>query len=546
MSLRVLLIALFGFNAIAKAAPSHLSAIEISHIHSHLQFLAGDLLEGREAGTRGYDIAASYVSTQFELMGLQPAGNRRFLQRVPLRRSVLRKGSLELRLETARGQATFTEHNGVVARPGEIAAEQDVAADCVFAGYGVVAPEFKRDDFAGLEVRGRFVVVLGGPAPGLPSEIAAHLSSPDELGARAAERGAAGVLIIYTPALEARWPFANLPEIYDRPQYRWIDRDHAREDEPRPRVSAMLSMSAAAALFEGAPSSLDQVMMEATTRAPNGFPLRAHARFRRKSEHTEVTSDNVLALLPGTDPALASETIVFASHLDHVGIGQPRNGDRIYNGALDNAIGISSMLEIARVLKSGKPALRRSVLFIATTAEEKGLVGADYFVHNPTIPLTRLVGVINLDGAMPFFDLVDVIGYGAESSSLGDSLRTAALRLDITVSPDPNPGQGYFTRSDHYPFVRRGIPGVYLIAGDAQTPDGKDAAQISRRWAVQHLHQPSDDLNQPFDDGHLEKWAELHLQWLAEAANATDRPLWYTDDFFGRRFASKAKKIPRP
>jgi Zn-dependent M28 family amino/carboxypeptidase len=283
-------------------------------------------------------------------------------------------------------------------------------------------------------------------------------------------------------------------------------------------------------------------MKEARTRAPRGFELKTRATFARRSGHLEASSANVVAMLPGNDPAVSNEVIAFTSHLDHVGIGEPVNGDRIYNGALDNAAGIAAMLEVARVLAHEPARLRRSVLFIATTAEEKGLVGADYFASKPTLPLERLVGVVNLDGAMPFYQLVDVIGYGADSSTLGRSLKEAAASLNITVSPDLEPGQAYFTRSDHYPFVRRGIPGIFLIAGNATTPDGKNARQINERWAQAHLHQPSDDLNQPFDYGHMVHWAELFRRWTERAANAEDRPLWYESDYFGQRFAPAARK----
>jgi Zn-dependent M28 family amino/carboxypeptidase len=522
------------------------STIDASHIRAHLEFLADDLLEGRESGTRGYDIAASYVAAQFKLAGLEPAGRRGFFDPVPLRRSVLHPGSVSLQVRTGDRVRTFTDAEHFAARPSAHEAEQNVEADCVFAGYGIVAPELRHDDYAGLDVRGKLVVVLGGPAPGFPSEVAAHLTATDEQRARAAERGALGLLIVYTPALEARWPFAKLPEIYAQPQIEWID-PAVRQGSPPLRVSGLVDPTAAAALFEGAPRDFQKVMREARKRPPKGFPLRARATFSRSSRHSDTTSANVVALLPGSDPVLADEVIVFTSHLDHVGIGVPRDGDAIYNGALDNAVGIATMIEIARALKSARTPLRRSVMFVATTAEEKGLIGTDYFARNPPLPRERLVGVINLDGAMPFFDLVDVIGYGADSSTLGRSLERAAESLGITVSPDPAPEQAYFTRSDHYPFVRQGIPGVYLIAGDKPAPDAPDPAEISRQWAARHLHQPSDDLDQdrPFHDGHLEKWAQLYLRWVVETANAPERPLWYAKDFFGDRYAAGARKAVR-
>jgi hypothetical protein len=536
-----------AIGAVSPAAAADETEIRAENIRAHLEFLADDLLEGREAGTRGYDIAARYVASVYKQIGLQPAGASGYAQPVPLRRSMLVPKSVTLKVTASSGKnaVTFTDLDHVAARPSATEADQTVAADCVFAGFGIVSREHQRDDYAGLDVRGKFVVLLGGPPPGLPSEVAGHLGSTDEQRARAAERGALGTFIIYTPALEARWPFVRLAPIYHQPVIEWLDPTIPREAGGRLLASAMVDSTAAAALFAGAPRKYVDVLQEAQTRAPKGFALKTRATFSRKSEHSAAMSANLAGMLPGTDPALANEVIVFTSHLDHVGIGAPVSGDSIYNGALDNAAGIASMLEVARVLSAQPLHLKRSVLFLAVTAEEKGLVGSDYFANKPTLARERMVGVINLDGAMPFYDLVDVVGYGADSSTLGDSLRLAASSLGITVSPDLAPEQAYFTRSDHYPFVRKGIPGIFLIAGDAPTPDGKNAAQINQQWAAQHLHQPSDDLNQPFDYGHMVKWAELFRRWTVATANTPERPLWYEGDYFGARFAPAAPKKTR-
>jgi hypothetical protein len=539
------LIVLAAGGASASTEAESPSQIRAATIRAHLEFLASDLLEGREAGTRGYDLAANYVASMYQQIGLQPAGTSGYMQPVPLRSSILVPKSVRLGVHGAGGVRTFTDADHVAARPSSTEADQSLAAECVFAGFGVVSPEHRRDDYAGLDVRGKFVVVLGGPPPGLPAEVAGHLGSTAEQRSRAAERGALGVFVVYTPALEARWPFNRLAAVYAQPQVEWFDPSIPRPPGDRLRGFALIDETAAAALFERAPRSLQAVMKEARTRAPRGFELKTRAEFARRSQHSEATSANVVGMLPGSDPAVSNEVIAFTSHLDHVGIGEPVNGDRIYNGALDNAAGIAAMLEVARVLASQPQKLRRSVLFIAVTAEEKGLIGSDYFASKPTAPRERLVGVINLDGAMPFFQLVDVIGYGADSSTLGNSLKEAAASLNITVSPDLEPGQQFFTRSDHYPFVQRGIPGIFLIAGNAPTPDGKDVRQINERWAREHLHQPSDDLNQPFDDGHLVHWAELFRRWTERAANDDERPLWYSDDYFGKRFAPDARKVAR-
>jgi hypothetical protein len=544
--LRCALLITISAGCIAAAtAAENPAAIHAGAIRAHLEFLASDLLEGRDAGTRGYDLAANYVASMYQQIGLQPAGTNGFMQPVPLRASILVPNSVVLSVRGANGIQTFTDSDHVAARPSSSEADQSLEADCVFAGFGIVSPEHKRDDYAGLDVRGKFVVVLGGPPPGLPSEVAGHLGSTAEQRSSAAERGALGIFIVYTPSLEARWPFVRLAAVYALPQMEWFDPSIPRPPGEQLRVSALIDETAAAALFERAPRSLQAVMKEARTRAPRGFELETRAEFARRSRHSDATSANVVGMLPGTDPAVSNEVIAFTSHLDHVGIGAPVNGDKIYNGALDNAAGIAAMLEVARVLAKQPQRLRRSVLFIATTAEEKGLVGSDYFVRKPTIPFERLVGVINLDGAMPFYPLVDVIGYGAGSSTLGNSLEEAATSLGITVSPDLEPGQAFFTRSDHYPFVRRGIPGIFLIAGNAATPDGKNVREINQRWSQQHLHQPSDDLNQPFDYGHMVQWAELFRRWTQRAANANERPLWYANDYFGKRFAPDARRVDR-
>jgi hypothetical protein len=541
----VCLLTLSAGRVAASTEAENPSKVRAGAIRAHLEFLASDLLEGREAGTRGYDLAANYVASMYQQIGLQPAGTNGFMQPVPLRSSILVPKSVTLSVQGAGGIRTFTDADHVAARPSSTEVDQSLEADCVFAGFGVVSPEHERDDYAGLDVRGKFVVVLGGPPPGLPSEVAGHLGSTAEQRTSAAERGALGIFIVYTPALEARWPFTKLSAVYAQPQMEWSDPSIPRPPGEQLRVSALVDETAAAALFERAPHSLQAVMAEASTRAPRGFALPTRAKFARRSRHSEATSANVVGMLPGGDPALSNEVIAFTSHLDHVGIGAPVNGDKIYNGALDNAAGIAAMLEVARVLGKQPLRLRRSVLFIATTAEEKGLVGSDYFVRKPTVPFERLVGVINLDGAMPFYPLVDVIGYGTQSSTLGRSLKEAAASLSITVSPDLEPGQQYFTRSDHYPFVRRGIPGIFLIAGNAATPDGKNAREINERWSQQHLHQPSDDLNQPFDYGHMMRWAELFRRWTEGAANANERPFWYEGDYFGQRFAPEARKVAR-
>lgn len=525
-------------------APDAASAIRSAAIRGHMAFLAHDLLEGREAGTRGYDLAARYVASQFEQLNLEPAGSDGFFQQVPLRQATLVPGSVSLVVSGGRDRRTFTDADHVVAYPSDRETDQRISGELVFAGHGIVSPEHGRDDYAGLDVKGRFVVILGGPPPGLPDEVAAHIGSVAEQVRHAAERGAIGALVIYTPTLEARFPFRRLAPVTHEPTADWSDNTVAQTGAPDLRMVAFVDSTAAEALFEGASQTYASVLAEVPSKPPAGFPLVTTAAVSRRSTHLRSSSPNVAALLPGSDPTLAREIIVLSGHLDHVGIGVPKNGDSIYNGALDNASGIAGMLEIARVLAAAPVRPRRSILFLAVTAEEKGLIGSDYFARNPSVELDRVVGVVNYDGAAAFRDFTEVIGYGATSSTLGVALQRAAASMGVTLAPDPIPEQSIFTRSDHYSFVKQGTPAVFVLPGNKYVEGGASGDSSGVRFADEHLHQPSDDLSLPYDFAVVARFTDLFLRLVVEAANMSERPLWYEGDFFGKQFAPEAPKAP--
>lgn len=529
----------------ARVAPRGEDAqIRPEALRGHMEFLADDRLEGRESGTRGYDLAALYVASRFQEIGLQRAGVDGYFQHVPLRVARLVPGSVALTVTGPRGERRFPAPEHVVMYPSVTETEQRIQAPAVFAGYGIVAPEYGRDDYAGLDVRGKHVVLLGGPPPGFPDEVAAHLGATDEQRARAAARGAVGVLLVYTPDFEDRFPFARLADVVLQPTLDWVDSSRVETDGTR--VGALVHPVAAAELFQGAPRSLDEVMREAQTRAPDGFPLAVTVTLERRATHQQLTSANVAGLLPGADPRLSDEIIAVVGHLDHVGIGTPQDGDSIYNGALDNASGIAMMLEIARALHPAGARPARSVLFVALTAEEKGLVGSDYFARHPTVAPGRIVGVINLDGAMPFYDFTDVIGFGAESSTLGRALERAAASMGLSVSPDPAPQVTFFTRSDHYSFVRQGVPALFPQMGLGAKPGWESGHALAQRFDTEHLHQPTDQLSLPIDYTVLARYTELLRRLTVDVADAPERPLWYEGDFFGNRFAPDAPKAPAP
>jgi hypothetical protein len=525
----------------ALAAPAAENPIRPQAIQAHMNFLADDLLEGREAGTRGYDIAAKYVAAQFATLGLEHgAGNGSYFQNVPLRKSALLAESARLTIETRSGRKTYAEGEGVVIYPSLKETDQALQASVVFAGFGVVAPEFGLDAYADLDVKGRIVALLAGPPPGIPMEAAAHYAS--QKARTALSRGALGILLIYTPAREALFAFDRLRSTIGA-TISWVGPDgQPNEGTDSSAYVGIINMSAAKELFAGAPRSLDEVVTEANTRSPKGFPLDARISLTRRSAHETSVSANVLGLLPGSDPALSREIVVISTHLDHVGIGKPVNGDAIYNGALDNAVGVASTIEVARALVEGSPRPKRTILFAAVTAEEKGLIGSDYFAHHPSVSKDRIVANINFDGALALFDFSDIVGYGSEHSTLGRSVEQVADQMGLLLSPDPYPNRGTFTGSDHYSFVQQGVPAIFLLQGVGKQADGRLGKDVWDSWMSTHYHQPSDDMKQAIDFGACAKFAEVYRRLLLQVANAPDAPRWYAGDVFGERFAPDAPK----
>jgi Zn-dependent M28 family amino/carboxypeptidase len=511
-----------------------------AEIRAHVSFLASDAMKGREAGTPEYDIAAQYVASQFEALGLTPAGDKgSYLQTVPL---VLARPADEGKPVLTVGGKNVPLVFGTDYLPGAspLKPELTVDAPLIFAGYGVVAPSFGRDDYKGLDVRGKIVVLLAGAPATISTEERAHYGNGTTKRKLAADKGAVGVLTIYTPTREKVLPFARAGRTWKSWGATWAHSDGTPEypGATAPGVGA-LSLAAAQKLFAGVPGGADAVYAAADTKTFDArkFRLAASLNATYRTEIRREMSSNVAGLLPGSDPALAAETIVLSAHLDHVGVGNAVNGDTIYNGAMDNAVGIASMIEVAHAFKHSGTRPKRGILFLAVTAEEKGLVGADYFAQNPTIPKTNLVANVNLDMPIITYDFVDVVAFGAPRSSLGPTVEKAAATLGVKLVPDPEPEQGIFTRSDHYRFVQQGIPSVFLVTGP-----GGDGKAAGADFVAKHYHQPSDDLTRPIRWDAGVKFVQLNTAIARELADAPARPRWNKGDFFGTLFGGFGAK----
>lgn len=510
-------------------------------IKAHVTFLADDLLEGREAGTRGHELAARYIASQFSILGLTPGGSDRgYFQQVDLIESTLVGGTPTVRLSGPAGTRTLTHGKTMVMR-APFAAAVKVKAPMVFVGYGMSDRVVGFDDYAGLNVRGKVVVVLYGVPKGMDSEVGAHLQS--EQARAAAEHGAVAVLAVQTRLSAAAVPFEQIIGFVGDSATTWVGRDGTPHDPAR-GLSAfgLVEQGAAAALFEGAALSLAQVLDEAdkTGGRPKGFALRGTAAIAASARTRRYSSPTVIGIIEGSDAALKHEYVALMGHADHIGLKKQPTGDRINNGALDNAAGVATLIEVARALSSGPVRPRRSILVVANTAEEKGLLGAEHFAHNPTVPIARIAAAIDLDMPMLLYDFTDVVAYGASHSTLDGVFSRAGAAVGVTLSPDPMPEQAVFVRSDHYAMVKAGVPAVMLATGMA---NGGQAAWST--FLAGAYHQPSDDLTQAIVWSAGAKFARLNYEVVRALADADDVPRWYANDYFGDLFAASAPKVDR-
>jgi Zn-dependent M28 family amino/carboxypeptidase len=510
-------------------------------IEADVRFLADDLLEGREAGTRGYDLAALYVASQFRKLGLAPAANDGFLQPVPLLRArALREGArFALDRDGAHSEFVFEDDYVVSANFNEAAG--DITAPLVFVGQAVHAPELGQDHFAGVDVRGKIAVVLANAPSNLSNDERAFHASRMEKAKLLAERGAIGTISIGDPRDEEKRPWAMGAKNWGSAGMRLRDANGRAVDSfPALRVRVSLRAALAQTLFAGSPHSADDVFTMMRENRLQAFDLPGTATLAQATHTETAESVNVVARLPGTDPTLAAEHVVLTAHLDHLGIGAAVDGDNIYNGAIDNALGVAVLLEAARRMSTAPQRPARSVLFVALTGEEKGLLGAQHFVATPPVPKSSLVANVNMDMPVVLGDLVDVVPVGIEHSSLKAVVETAARESGIVLSPDPKPEETVFVRSDQYAFIRAGIPAVYLDGGVKGRDPHFDGLASLDGFLNQHYHRPSDDADQPIHYPTAARIAAVNALIGERVANAPERPRWNDGDFFARMFAAPA------
>jgi Zn-dependent M28 family amino/carboxypeptidase len=520
--------------------PNRISPQEID---AHLRFLSSDLLEGRAPATRGGRIAEEYIATQLQAFGVKPGvGDSSYFQRVPI--DVVKADPSTIKV-TASGKANanlrFTDD--VVVWPGSATDASSAHGELVFVGYGATAPEYKWDDFKGMDVSGKILLVLVNDPPATAAE-------PNLFGGKAMtyygrwtykyeeaeRRGAAGMLIVHTT---------------ERAGYPWhvVVNSNSTEHRLLPRVASLpapigvrgwITDSAATALLAQAGLSMTDLRRRAESRDFRPMPTGIIIDASMKNSVQHMSANNIVGVVRGIDPTVRDEYVAYSAHWDHFGIGPVVNGDSIYNGAADNASGVASILAIAHAAAEGiKP--RRSQLFVFVTAEESGLLGSAYFGEHPTVPASKIVAALNMD-IVPLYGRVrDLNVMGDNKSSLGPALAQLVKSEGIRLSPDAHPEQGHFYRSDHFSFAKAGIPSVSIGGGDdiVGRPAGWGLAQADD-YTAHRYHQPSDEYRSNFDLSGATQLADIVYRFGLALGNARTIPTWNPDaEFRAMREASR-------
>jgi Zn-dependent M28 family amino/carboxypeptidase len=495
---------------------------------AHVSFLADDRMKGRETGSPEHREAAEYIARHFKEAGLKPGGTNGYFQPVPFRSRKIVEGKSSLAL--VRGgtvspvvlgdEATFSMR---------IEPAPHVEAPMVFAGFGLQVPEAKHDDLAGLDLKGKVVLLLTGGPSSIPGPLLAHYQNTRW--AYLKQAGAIGVVSIQNPkGQDIPWERSKLARFLPS----MAIADPALDESSGQQLAVTANPATAEKFFEGTGHTFkDLLALSNAGQVLPRFAVPASIRATVAIESHSLTSDNVVGILPGTDPVLKNEYVVVSSHLDHIGVG-PNSGDAIYNGAMDNASGVATLIEAAAAA-AAKKGFKRSVIFLAVTAEEKGLLGSRYYANRPTVPGAGLVADLNTDMFLPLFPLHSLVVQGLEESDLAGDLRQVARPLGLEVYSDPEPERNAFTRSDQYSFIRTGVPSISLKVGFKK---GSPEHEMVKRWRTERYHAPSDDLAQPIDRQAVEDFNRVYVAALEAIANRPTRPAWNSDSFF-RRFVRK-------
>ena len=496
---------------------------------AHVQFLASDDMRGRDTGSDGHRRAAEYVAKQFADAGLQPGGTNGFLQPIDFEVRRIDESSSSLSLERAgKTEALKLGEDATLRVAGDPA--PSTKAQAVFVGYGFSVPENGFDEFSGLDLRGKIAVFISGGPTNIPGPLKAHYQSSEQRWAAMQKAGAIGFATIGNPK-NTDVPWARSSQARLNPSMSLAD---PKMRESGPRFSASINPAQADKWFADSGHNIAELfaLADKAETLPK-FPLKVTVHATVSVNRSKISSPNVIGILPGADLKLKNEYVVISAHLDHVGVGLPINGDTIYNGAMDNASGVASLIEVAKHIKAAGIHPRRSLIFAAVTAEEKGDLGSEYFAHHPTVPQKQIVADLNMDMFLPLFRLQYLEVQGLDESTLGDDVRAVAEGEKVIIQADKEPDRNRFIRSDQYSFVKIGVPALAFKFGWIK---GTPEETIFQDWIKTRYHAPSDDLDQPLDIPAAAHFDHLLLLLATRVADADTRPTWKPNSFF-KRFA---------
>jgi len=518
---------------LAATAAAQIQELSGERIRAHVKFLASDLLEGRAPGTRGDKLATEYLAAQFALVGARPAGDGgSYFQKVPLvgvdpqaaSELVIRGKGRTLRLDW------LEEFVGASQRQKPL---DQFEAEAVFVGHGITAPEFQWDDFKGADVRGKILVLFTNEpasedASFFGGRALTYYGRWSYKYEEAGRRGALGVIIIHTTATAGYgWNVVRTSWGREQPFVKLA------AGEPGLAFAGWITTEAGEQLLQAAGHGVKELLKASDSREFRPIPLGVRVRGRMVSKVRDLDTSNVAAILPGSDPEMKSEAVIFSAHWDHLGVGDPVGGDAIYNGAVDNATGCAMLVEIARAWAALEQRPRRSALFLAVTAEEGGLRGSEYYAQHPLVPPGKTALGLNFDAFYPIGRTRDVVVGGAERTTAYPLVEAVARRMNLEIKPDPHPEQGSYYRSDHFPLAKAGIPAFTVKAGTGflGKPEGA-GEEIFRQYNSKHYHQPSDEYRDDWDLSGMEQMARFGFLLGLEAANLEKLPTWRPGEEF--------------
>ena len=518
----IALVLCFSVAALAQSTGSY--TFDGKSWWEYVKVIADDNMEGRLTGSEGEKRAQAYIVEQIKKDGLRPAGANGFYQQVELVESKVDEAHSSFAL-VRDGKAETLVLGDELALSARLDGGS-VEAPLVFVGYGLSIPEKNYNDLTG-DLKGKVVVTFAGSPSDMPTELASHYQSQAERWKAMKAAGVVGVISIPNPAA-MDIPWTRIKDNRVQPSMRIVDLDETAGE----KLGAYFNPASAQKLFEGSGHTFEEIAALGAKRSPlPHFPLTASVKATTTIERRNMQSTNVVATLAGSDPKLKNEYVVVSAHIDHLGMGAPVNGDRVFNGAMDNGSGSALLLDLARSFKERPEKLKRSVLFVWVTGEEKGLLGSRYFGLHPTVPRKQIVADINTDMFLPIVPLKVMRVFGLNESTLGDDLKQVAQARNVPLQPDPQPLRNIFIRSDQYSFVRVGVPAIMMMVG---AEAGSSEEQTEESWLKERYHGRADDTNQPVDLEAAGKFEDIVRSLTTLEANANQRPSWKPNSFFKR------------